>query len=135
MNLKYFILIISLTLSFTSCQDLVHNEKIIEGFYLIAVDINEDMDLSYEVGSGNFVGIIGQTVFAVGFNKNYIIAKQHPYNNRKITNYYIVMIDNLDPLWPEKNVIGPFTKQEFNLKRQELNITDIKFTKVIRSLE
>ena len=118
-----------------SCQDLVYVKHITGRYYLVAVDTDDQMDLGFQTESKDYIGLLGQTVFAVGFNKNYIIAKQHHYNNRNITNYYIIFIYHEMTYWPEKGVIAPFTKEEFNKKRHELNISDIKFTKVIKSLE
>jgi len=134
-NIKFFKVILIIFVVFTSCQDLAHDDNIIGRYKLIAIDYIEQMHLSYQIDINNSVGIIDQTIFAVGFNKNYIIVKQHPLNNRKITNYYIVLIYNEMTYWPEKGVIGPFTKEEFNKKRYELHIPDIKFTKVIKDLE
>ena len=53
-------------------------------YYLTAVDIIEQCGLSYrsesysDIWGGNFGGtVIGQTVFAVGYNDKYLIAKQY----------------------------------------------------------
>lgn len=134
-KIKLVAVIILILLVFILCQDIAHNERIIGRYYLIAIDDNEQMHVSFQVDNNNSVGIISQTVYSVGFNKNYIIVKQHPQGNRKITDYYIVRIYHEMTYWPEKGVIGPMTKDEFNKKRHELNISNIKFTRVIKSLE
>ncbi|HRP03146.1 MAG TPA: DUF3997 domain-containing protein [Candidatus Kapabacteria bacterium] len=134
-TIKFIQFLIIILFLFSSCQDIAYNEKIIGRYYLIAIDYLEQMNLSFQLENNNSVGIIGQTVFAVGFNKNYIIVKQHPYNNRKITNYYIVLMHHEMTYWSEKGVLGPYNLEEFEQKRQELNISDIKFTVVKESLK
>lgn len=85
--------------------------------------------------SGNCKGVLEETVFAVGFNDKYIIAKQHPADDRAIINYYIVPIYKENTLSPEKGVIGALTLKQFNEKRKELNISNVKFTKEIENLK
>jgi len=84
--------------SFASC-DFAIKEKVTDNYYLIATDIGEDCSLGYHLPSdGDIYGtIIDATVFAVGFNDEYIIAKQHPRvfpnePDKKITNYFILRI-------------------------------------------
>lgn len=127
-------LIIAFSLS--GCQGFVKDEKITGKYHLVAVDILADLTLCYKLEGGDYKGVLEETVFAVGFNDNYIIAKQHPSNNRAITNYYIVPIYIDNPLFPEKGVVGPLTLEQFNEKRKELNIPDeVTFTKEIEDLK
>jgi hypothetical protein len=95
------------------------------------------MSLAYSVNDENssFVDVIGETVFSGGFNDKYLIIKQHPLNNKKITNYYIVLIYREFNYSPEKGVMGPYTLDAFNKKCKELNIEDIKFTITNSELE
>ncbi len=113
-----------------SCNGL-KNEHITERYYLVAVDSREDMSLGYSVNNNNssFVDVVGETVFAVGYNDKYIILKQHPANNRNTTKYYIVPIYKSFNYSPENGVIGALTIEQFNEKRKELHIPDsLKFT-------
>jgi len=122
--------------AFISCKG-VSEEQVIGNYYLVAMDyVKEETSLSYKLEDGNSVGVVDKTVFAVGFNDNYIIVKQHPSNNRTITNYYIVPIYKESTLSPEKGLIGPLTLEQFNEKRKELNISDkVTFTKEIEDLK
>jgi len=137
--LKYtWIVLLVLLLSCGS----IDKEHIIGNYYLTAVDyVDEGKDLSYNLGSGNFVGVVGPTVFAVGYNEEYIIAKQHPrefpsLHDKSTINYFIVPINNKVHQSPDENKIGPLTELEFIEKRKELGIPeDLTFTKVFKDLE
>jgi hypothetical protein len=110
---------------------LVIKKNIIGNYYLTAPD--DDLQLSLAYGKPNedfYSGIIESTVFAVGYNKDYIIAKQHPRKfpndlDRTITNYYILPITN-NYKW---NLIGPLTLIEFNSEKKRLKISkSLNFT-------
>lgn len=135
----YYFLIIFI---FLSCQDLV-KERIIENYYLVAADDPEGTCLSYHESSeeSTYGCIIEATVFAVGYNSNYLIVKQHPSvlpnpPDKKITNYYILPIKN-GMNWSNKNgLIGPLTIEQFIEKRNELNIPEsLTFTIEIEDLK
>jgi hypothetical protein len=121
---------------FIGCKG-VSDEQVVGRYYLVAMDyVKEETSLSYKLEDGNYVGVVDKTIFAVGFNDNYIIAKQHPSNNRAITNYYIVPIYKENTLSPEKGLIGALTLEQFNEKRKEFNIPDeVTFTKEIEDLK
>ena len=130
-------------LIFTGCGGLAIKEKIIDSYYLVAVDIDEDCSLSYQepTDEDNHGIVIGATVFAVGYNDKYMLVKQHPRTfpsppDKKITNYYILPLKKgMD--WRSKNgLIGPLTITQFDEKRKELYISDgVKFTKEIEDLK
>ncbi|WP_178300428.1 DUF3997 domain-containing protein [Chishuiella changwenlii] len=131
---KYFKIVITLALisSFSSCNDIKSNQ-IIGRYYLVAVDTKDDMSIGYEVDeSGNTVDVVPETIFSVGNNDKYIIAKQHPNTNRKITNYFIIPIYKEYTYFPEKGVIGPISLNEFIEKQKELNISTVTFDKTIK---
>lgn len=115
----------------------VSEYKVVGRYYLVAVDyVKEGTSLNFQLDDNSSYGVVKETVFAVGFNESYIIAKQHPSNNRAITNYFIVPIYTENTLWAEKGVIGPLTLEQFNEKRKELNIPDeVTFTKEIEDLK
>jgi len=128
-------------LSFTACSGFAIEEKILDNYYLIAGDIGEECSLSYKVSDDDFGTVIGATVFAIGYNKQFIIAKQHPRTfpnppNKKIINYYILPIKRgMD--WKTKNgLVGPLSYDQFVVKRKELKINnELKFTKEIEYLK
>ena len=56
----------------------VHDEHLVGPYYLTAVDSPDDMSVCYELSHGDRLGLIDETVFAVGWNDRFIVAKQHP---------------------------------------------------------
>lgn len=120
----------------------IQEEQLVDRYYLIAMDyVEEGMNLSYVLESGDFIGVVNSTVFAVGYNDEYIIVKQHPRKfpnppDKLITNYFIVPIKDKVHASPDENKIGPLTKEGFVIKRKELGVSDsLTFTKVFSELE
>jgi hypothetical protein len=125
--MKNKILLIFLLCLFSSCLGFDVKEKVIDNYYLIAVDAEEQMDLSYcdPADNNGCIGIIEPTVFAVGYDMNYIIAKQHPLNKKDITNYFILPINNKNRKWGDNfGLIGPLTLNQFDKAKKDLNILD-----------
>ncbi len=119
-----------------------HVEELVKNYFLIAIDTHEDMSLSYSLkDQGSFIAIVPGTVFAVGYNDQFIVVKQHPREfpkapDRSTTNYFIIpLINRINPS-EDKNVIGPLTTREFKAKSIELGIPkSLEFTKVFNELE
>ena len=137
MHRKQIILFL-LILILSGCQYGMHKEKIIDKYFLTYDDSKYDLSLSYDLGDGSFIGVVNYAVFAVGYNSNFIIVKNHPFVepdsiNRTITNFFIIQIDrNISQFKVDENKIGPLSKQEFDKKRKELKIPDeLDFTVVI----
>jgi len=112
----------------TSCiGNIVYKKELSAGYELSA---NDDMSgMSIYVSDGQYqVGVVNATVFSVGFDENFIIAKQHPFRdnsiNKFVTNYYIVPVKNKINASPDENKIGPLTQEEFLIKRKEMKISD-----------
>lgn len=82
---KFLILIIGLI--FTSClDDPITANKITKDYYLNWVYDNSDQRILRSSDNGKSGSIeISETVFSVGFNENYIIAKQHPNLEEEIS--------------------------------------------------
>ncbi|MDR2809097.1 MAG: DUF3997 domain-containing protein [Tannerellaceae bacterium] len=100
------------------------------------------MDLCYKLENGDYIGVAGSTVFAAGYNDDFIIVKQHPLScltmnvNRNVTNYYIIPLKYKVHDWPYENRIGPLSEKEFQAKRKELKIPDsLTFTRTFKKLE
>ena len=94
MHRKQIILFL-LILILSGCQYGMHKEKIIDKYFLTYDDSKYDLSLSYDLGDGSFIGVVNYAVFAVGYNSNFIIVKNHPFVepdsiNRTITNYFII---------------------------------------------
>jgi len=129
MKKKLFILLLLLPI-FSGCQYGTHKDKITDKYFLTYVDTESMLSLSYDLEDGDFIGVVNDAVFAVGYNSNFIIVKNHPFVepdsiNRTVTNYYIVKIDkNISKYKVDENKIGPMTELNFNKKRKELKIPD-----------
>jgi hypothetical protein len=120
-------------------------EHLTGNYYLIAMDYSDDnLNISYKLGTDSYVGVVPSTLFAVGYDDEYIIAKRHPryglYGdgsiNKKVTHYYIVPLKYKVHNSPDENRIGPLSEEEFQAKRKELNMPDsLTFTKIFKQLE
>jgi hypothetical protein len=137
-----YLLIVFLSF-FQSCESLAIKEHLVGNYYLIASDDQHQLGLGYHTpeDEDTYGEIVPATVFAVGFNENYFILKQHPYifakpPNTSITNYYILRNQKLFNFKTQKGLYGPLTYDQYNLKRQELGIPDsLNFSKVYKDLE
>ena len=141
MNRKLLYLLFLCLLS--GCMGFAIKEKIVGNYYLIANDVDEDLSLSYhEAADGsNYGDVIKATVFSVGYNEKYIIAKQHPRAfpnppNKNITNFFILPLSKGFNWRTNNGLIGPLTLEQFNAKRKELNIPNsLRFTIVKDNLK
>jgi len=112
----------------------VRNEKLVGPYVLVAIDTEEQMSVSYDIGGGASVGRILPTVFSVGWDDRYIGAKQHPEADRAITNFYFLEIAKDSKYGHQfKAVAGPLTEKAFLAAKAKLNLPD--FRQTIRSLE
>lgn len=112
----------------------VHDENITGPYRLIAVDVDDQMSVCYDLEGKSAVGRINETVFAYGFDQRYIVAMQHPNNNRRVTNYfYLDMSKDSRYADPSVSVSGPFSKAEFEAVSQQLNLP--KITRIIDHLK
>lgn len=103
-------------------------------YALVWIDTSENVSLCRELGEGSWIGRVDSTVFAVGWDGRYLIAKQHPNGDRSKTNYFIVDARNDTPYRSADEVaIGPLTEFEFQQKSIEMKLP--KFSKVLDSLQ
>lgn len=127
--------------TFLGCHNFVIEEKLVGNYYLVASDEEYGCNLAFKENKDQDFGtLISPTVFAVGYNDDYMIVKQHPRTfpnppDKSITNYYILPLKE-GMNWRTKNgLIGPLTELEFIAKRKELEIRDdLTFTKVLKDL-
>lgn len=120
----------------------VINKNIIGHYFLVAPDVEEQLSICYHQHSDedNYGIIIGETVFAVGYNNEYIIIKQHPNKssdslNKNKINYYILPVkDTMD--WQTKNdLIGPLSLNQFEQLKKVYNLENVNFTIEYKELE
>ncbi|GAB2545068.1 hypothetical protein [Spirosoma aerophilum] len=115
-------------------------EKKLNGpYYLDAFDEYEEMSISVQDGEAG-VGVIEATVFAVGQNDQFIIAKQHPLDevgklDKSVTNYFIIPLKQAISQALDDNYYGPLSLHEFKAKSRELGIESIPFTIIFREME
>jgi len=121
------------SLIFCGCG-FVHDERLTGDYRLIAVDTLEQMSVSLGLPGGNAIGRIEETVFAVGWSDRYIVAKQHPANNRSVTSFFILDMSR-DSTYadPSESVTGILSEAEFNNLKAELKLPD--FRRIIEQLE
>ena len=80
------------------------------------------------------IGRIERTVYSVGWDGRYLVAKQHPNGDKKSINYFFID-SSLDSqkAEPASVVVGPLDEAEFVAKSKELGLP--KFSKTIGALE
>lgn len=132
MYLLKLIAIISISLFSISGCGFVYDETITGSYRLVAVDDSSQISVCYTLNEeGDCIGRIPETVFSVGWNDRFIVAKQYSSDNKSVTNYFILdmMRDNLFAD-PEMSVMGPLSVTEFKEKTLLLGLP--AFTKDIK---
>ena len=132
------ILLWATCLTLTGCFGLFDSSSDdITGRYKVTwIDVQEQQFICVELeeySTGSLI-LVPEYVFAVGHDDNFIIAKQHPTSgfengfkiDKSVTNYYVIDM-NKKIRNEEKKVIGPLTEVEFDNKRKEFKIEEIKF--------
>lgn len=70
-------IIISTTL--IGCLDTIERKELIDNYYLLAIDIPDNMTLCYsDEGGPVYSNLIAPTIFEVQWNDRFIIVKSHP---------------------------------------------------------
>ena len=113
-------------------------ERHVKGKYsLVAIDASYQLSLTFQDSpfDHTYAIIIPYTVFAVGYNEKYIIAKQHFENIKNIINYYVVPIKSEYTDTTKVRLIGPLSLEEFEQKKKELNLENVNFSIVYKNLE
>jgi hypothetical protein len=125
----------------TGCTDM-YVEHLVGNYYLIEADyVDIELSLSYKLKNGDYTGVVNPTLFAVGYDDEYIIAKRHPHEfgypvNKSVTHYYIVPLKYNVHASPDGNRTVPLSREEFERKRIELNISnELTFSRVFKKLE
>jgi len=116
-------------ISFSSCIFDSSSEDLVNGYELAWMDTKYNQSIYKEEEQ------VPGYIFSVGFNCDYIIAKQHPqmgdfYSEPDyfVTNYFIIDLKENERGY-KQGVIGPLSKEEFDSKMDELGIRGrIEFT-------
>lgn len=135
-NSMIFIMLIFLFQSCLFGAGLVERE-ITDDYWLFANNEMHEMSIWHhsENRSGGEL-IVEETVFAIGYNDNFIIAKSHPKNstnqlNKNITQFHIIQI-NKSSDYNHKRL----TKDEFKTIGEAIGVpNDLGFTIIYKELE
>jgi hypothetical protein len=127
------------TMALSACE--LWSQETVDGPYILdSIDITEDSALCYRLESGDCVGRVAQTVFAVGFNDRYVVAARHPHRfedrnlDRSKTEYYYLIRARDGPLAdPADSVRGPFDASAYERERERLGLPP--FTREISALK
>lgn len=122
-------LLLSTLCMYTSCFFDSSTEELTHGYELAWIDFKDNQAI-YK-GEEQVPGYVA----SVGYNSDYIIAKQHPQKgdfysepDYSITNYFIIDIKENEKGY-KQGVIGPLSKEEFDSKTGELGIDNkLNFT-------
>jgi len=87
----FFILTI---VTLCSCGQPAVHKHLTDEFYLTAPDLIEQLSVSYHYSGATYFNLVNETVVGVGFNDNFIIAKQRPNDTDTIL-YYIIDINEI----------------------------------------
>jgi hypothetical protein len=108
-----------------------YEQKLSGKYCLVACDTLEQMGIDEMPtdGGNSYHGVIGETIFAAGWDDRFIIAKQHPKGNEKITDFYILRVS--DGL-----VSGPWAEAGFVAERKKLDVPkELTFTWTLDSVK
>ena len=122
------LLLLSLCIA-SSCIFDSSTKELTHGYELTWIDFKENQAI-YK-GEEQVAGYI----YSVGYNNDYIIAKQHPQKGEfysepdyTVTNFFIIDIKENEKGY-KQGVIGPLTKAQFDSKIYELGISErVEFT-------
>ena len=99
-----------------------HDEAIDGPYRLVATDVDEQMAVCYTLPDG-CIGRVSATVYAVGYDSQYIVAARHPTSNRTATEYFYLARSLDGPLVdPSVSVRGPFDAATFEARRDKLHL-------------
>ncbi len=137
LKLKTFIIVICTTILLNSCFGLFDSSSdTIVGRYNVGwIDVISSRSINMAEKDGEYGGaeIIPAYVYAVGHNKKFIIAKQHPVTNEqdekvdtKKTNYFIIDMTK-DNYYKKEGIYGPLTENVFDSLCKKLNVESIEF--------
>lgn len=114
-------------------------KNLTEDYYLFANNSMDELSIWHHTAEYQNDLIVEETVFAVGYDDEFIIAKSHPKDskkgvNKKVTYYHIIKVDNnLERDYTESTKL---TSTQFEVKKKQLKVTkDLKFTKIFKELE
>jgi hypothetical protein len=134
MSMRLLILLVA-SLALTGCGAFDSGVAWRGGPYMLLwIDDPNSVTLSYDRGHGSSTPRVEATVFAVGWDGRFVVAKQHPGANRQMTSFFIIDAakDSVDAD-PAVATTGPLTEAEFMSYAASLNLPP--FSKELASLK
>ena len=121
---KKLLLIIGLFLLINLCTcGFAYEKQITDKYYVIGVDTEGELGLSYKLGSGDYVGKAPGRLLQYGNNATFLVAKTQESKNSNPAFYIIDMAKDSELAQEETFRIGPLTEEEYNRSwNQKLNI-------------
>ena len=120
-----------------SCGLPIRNQQIAGRYRLETTDVDEDTCLMWDWSDGSGPCVVAPTVFAIGFDDKYIVAKSHPENSRQNTAYWYIVRDVKSENRPEgvfrAKVKGPFSGKQYASLNAQLRLPE--FTTVLSGLQ
>jgi hypothetical protein len=125
-------------------EGYAHDEHVTGSYYLVAFDDAARICLTFGNEKDHGVVVVRETVFAVGYDDNFIIVAEHPHNedgpgsemDRSETNYYVVALKEPPGKRHKDNLYGPMATGEFEIVRLAMGVPeDLQFTRMFKELE
>ena len=101
----------------------VYEKHLTGHYYIIGVDSNEDLSLSYKIDSDSFVGKAPGELLEYGFNDTFLVAKTKEYSRPEPQYYIIDMTKDSALALEEKFRVGPVSELDYDkMWRSRLNV-------------
>jgi len=107
---------------------------LVGGYALWAIDTREQMSLVKKLPKGTGEAVVAPTVFAAGWNNDFIMVIQHPGDgfhppDKSVSNYFILRLK-------DEKLFGPLAKDQFETQRKALGVPeDLDFKLVFKDLK
>ena len=106
-------------------------EKQVKGkYYIIGVDTEDDLGLSYKLSSNDYVGKAPGNLLQYGFNDTFLVAKVKEYKNGNLSYYIIDMTKDSELAHEETFRVGPLSEDEYTQTwkpRLNIQLKDIRW--------
>jgi hypothetical protein len=142
------LLAVVLLITLSSCGLPVRDERVVARYRLWAADTDEETCLMWDVGHAGDLEekmgfseggdcLVPETVFAAGFNGQYVVAKSHPSRKQGPVSYFYIVRDPRNENNPDGEfslkVNGPLTKDQWANVKARLHLPE--FTIVLDDSE
>lgn len=107
------LLFITLLLLFIASCNLAYRKQVKGKYYIVGTDSKENLTLSYELKSGDYVGKVPGRLLQYGHNDTFLVAKTQDPVNGKPAYWVINMVKDSESAHEEEFRVGPLTDQEY----------------------